>query len=176
MASPFSRISTFHFSFCFSSTLHASEVSLCVVAMACYFHSVKSLSGPVPSVSKGAARNDVPALPSTPAPVGIDLTDPELRSRGMLIPGHWQLQQDYEHVSIGELAPGPRRVVLTARVVNLHDQVVHSKMQKSAQGCLKILCKDDSALMLVCCFHFSFFCCCSLTYEEDQSVVRGNSI
>jgi hypothetical protein len=70
---------------------------------------------------------------------------------------HWQPQHDYEDVSIGELASGPRRVSFTARIVNLYDQSVHSKLPKLAKGCLKILVKDGSALILVCPLNTSYF-------------------
>lgn len=78
------------------------------------------------------------------------VTDSERRETGTPRPAHWQFQDDYEHVSIGELAPGSRKVFFLARVVNLYDQPsTHSKVPKSAKGCLKLLVKDDSALISV---------------------------
>ena len=58
-------------------------------------------------------------------------------------------QQDYEDASIGDLVPGPRRVSFTARIVNMYEQTVESKMPQAAKGCFRLLMKDDSALLLV---------------------------
>jgi hypothetical protein len=55
----------------------------------------------------------------------------------------------YEEVGISELAPGPRRVSFTGRIVNMYDQSIESKMPKAAKGCLKLVVKDDHAMMLV---------------------------
>jgi hypothetical protein len=55
----------------------------------------------------------------------------------------------YEEVSIKDLVPGPKRVSFTGRVVNIYDQNVESKMPKAAKGCLKLLVKDASAMILV---------------------------
>jgi hypothetical protein len=92
------------------------------------------------------------AATATSTATADSLTGSESKSTGNLSPGPdcWQPLHDFEDVSIGELAPGPRRVSFTARVVNLYDQSVSSQTQISAKGCLKILVKDDSALILVC--------------------------
>lgn len=55
----------------------------------------------------------------------------------------------YEEASLRTLAPGPRRVKISARVVNIHDQPVTGKSPKAARGCLKILVKDNNAALLV---------------------------
>ena len=80
----------------------------------------------------------------------------ELRSKGAVMPSHWRPQHDYEDVSIGELASGRRRVSFTARVVNLSHRSVHGKMPRQAKGCLNVLVKDDSALILVCLLSSSY--------------------
>lgn len=85
-----------------------------------------------------------------PASIGDGVTEAELKNIETRTPVDWHPQHDYEDVSISDLAPGPRRVSFTARVVNIYDQNVNSKMLKSAKGCLKVLVKDDSALILVC--------------------------
>ena len=61
----------------------------------------------------------------------------------------WSPQQDYEDASIGELVPGPRTVSFTARIVNMYEQTVESKMPQAAKGCFRLLMKDDSGLLLV---------------------------
>jgi hypothetical protein len=55
----------------------------------------------------------------------------------------------YEEVGISELAPGPRSVSFTGRIVNMYDQNIESKMPSAAKGCLKLLVKDDRTVMLV---------------------------
>lgn len=86
---------------------------------------------------------------------GIDLTDDDFtsseRTASILTQ---QGEQDYEDLSIGDLLPGPRRVSFSGRVVNLYDQNVESKMPKAAKGCLKVLVKDDRAVVLVRCKGF----------------------
>ncbi len=111
---------------------------------------IKSIFGHIPSPSQSPCKRNLAGLPATPASIGDDFTESELRTIDTPTPGHWQLERDYEDVSIGELAPGPRRVSFIARVVNSYHQSVHSKMQQSAKGCFKLLVKDDSALILVC--------------------------
>lgn len=107
----------------------------------------KSFFEPLPLSSEAAS----PARPLTnPAPMEDDSTESEQRCTEPLPSRHWQPQHDYEQVSIGELAPGSRRVSFTARVVNLYDHHACSKLERSAKGCLKVLVKDDSALILVC--------------------------
>ena len=64
-------------------------------------------------------------------------------------PSEWMPKIYYEEVSITEMVPGPRRVVFTAKVVNLYDQSVTSKMPKAAKGCLKVLARDESTVILV---------------------------
>lgn len=115
-------------------------------------HTIKSFFEPTPSCSQSPRKGDARILPTIPPSIADDFTESELRRLETLSPGpdHWMPQQNYEDVSIGELAPGPRRVSFTARVVNLHDQSVNSEMQTSGKGCLKILVKDDGALILVC--------------------------
>lgn len=106
---------------------------------------IKSFFEPVPSPSQSAQKGHLPTLQTTTAPIEGGLVE-----AARLSPGHWRPQHDYEEVSIGELAPGPRRISFTARVVNLYDdQNVHSKKPDSAKGCLKVLMKDDSALIQV---------------------------
>ena len=55
----------------------------------------------------------------------------------------------YKEVSISELVPGPRRVSFIGRVFNMYDQGVRSKMPRAAQGCLKLLIKDEHTMVLV---------------------------
>ncbi|ERF76910.1 hypothetical protein EPUS_02621 [Endocarpon pusillum Z07020] len=110
---------------------------------------IRSFFEPIPSPSQSAHKGHLPTLQTTTAANEGGLIEPKARKNtARLSPGHWQPRHDYEEVSIGELAPGPRRVSFIARVVNLYDdQNVHSKKSDSAKGCLKVLMKDDSALI-----------------------------
>ena len=63
-------------------------------------------------------------------------------------PGVWAPHNEYDDVSIGVLAPGPRRLSLTARVVNVYDQSMNCKTPRAAKGCLKVLIKDGSGSLL----------------------------
>ena len=58
-------------------------------------------------------------------------------------------RQSYDSIPLGSLAPGPRRLKIQARVVNIYDQPITSKHHKAAKGCLKIVVKDDTAGLLV---------------------------
>ena len=61
----------------------------------------------------------------------------------------WTPQQDYDGVCLTELSPGPRRVCFTARIVNIYNQQVQSKMPQAARGFLRLLLKDGSGVILV---------------------------
>lgn len=89
------------------------------------------------------------ALTANPKPVGDGFTPSELSTALTLSQGHWQPQQPYDDASIGQLSPGSRRISFTARVVNLYDRIVQSKVPKAAKGCLKVLLRDDEAALLV---------------------------
>lgn len=126
------------------------QISSSSAVMAKSPQSIKSFFEPTPLPSQSSRRSDVPIVTTTPASIGDSSTESQVRNAAKLNPRGWQPRHDYEEVSIGQLAPGPRRVSFTTGVVNLYDQSVNSKMQKSARGCLKVLVKDDSALILVC--------------------------
>jgi hypothetical protein len=111
---------------------------------------IKSFFEPTSSPSQSPRKNDLPIVRTTPAAIGDGPTQSKVRNAAKLDPDGRDPQHDYEAVSIGQLAPGPRRVSFTTRVVNLYDQSVNSKMQNSAKGCLKVLVKDDSAFILAC--------------------------
>ena len=113
--------------------------------------------GDVPPVSESSCQRDSSAhLRTDLAQICHSFTDLEQRHTRAPSPAHWQPEDDYEHVSIGELAPGSRKVFFLARVVNLYDRPTHSKVRESAKGCLKLLVKDDNALILVCSTHHPF--------------------
>lgn len=129
--------------------------------------SLQSFFQPIPPPSQVPPRCDAPAPLMNTLSIGEASTEPKLTGNEVVDSnGHWQPPHDYEDVSIGELASGPRRVSFTARVVNLHDQTVQSIMSKPARGCLKVVVKDNSALMMVRLTKFSSLCWSSLTLVE----------
>lgn len=123
-------------------------------------------------------EDDLANLHATTASIENGFVESLTRITGKLSLSPWRPQHDYEKVSIGNLAPGPRRVSFTARVVNLyHEHKVHSRMPDSAKGCLKILVKDDSALVLVRPVMSFLYKSLLLTNRtKDQPVVRENVI
>ena len=102
-------------------------------------------------------------------PVDAKCTRSAVKNNGTVNLIHWEPRHDYEEVNIGELASGSRRVSFTARIVNLYDQSVRSKIPKTAKGCLKVLVKDDTALLLVCQL-ISFCYRCSLLTVLRRSI------
>ncbi|KAL1960557.1 hypothetical protein VTO42DRAFT_7136 [Malbranchea cinnamomea] len=83
----------------------------------------------------------------------------------------WQPRHEYNSVYLGYLSPGPQRVTFTARVVNIYDMkngysepnagpgsrtgkgrsasAGRPSSSTTARGCLKILAKDDSGVILI---------------------------
>jgi len=64
----------------------------------------------------------------------------------------WKPPCEYEKVTINRLAPGPRRVTFTCKVVNIFKHSVQSKSPHAANGCIKLLVKDDSGKIQESCF------------------------
>lgn len=142
-------------------------------------HIHKSFFGDVPSASEPSRQRNSSAHLRNSLKMCHSFTDSEERETGTPSPAHWQRQDDYEHVSIGELAPGSRKVFFLARVVNLYDQpTTHSKVQESAKGCLKLLVKDDSALISVCSMSpLSFIVSTVAEHRKtDQPMVYGRGV
>ena len=84
--------------------------------------SLKYFFQPIPPTSKVPQKSDAPIPFMKTLSIDEASTESELRGDGAVGSGdYWQPQHDYEDVSIGELASGPRRVSFTARVVNLYD-------------------------------------------------------
>lgn len=106
---------------------------------------------PVSSPTKTKTQNVTSdrVLGTVNEPIGDGFTFSERSKELILSQDDWQPQQPYDHVTIGQLSPGPRRVNFTARVINLYDRPVQSKLPKAAKGCLKVLVRDDEATLLV---------------------------
>lgn len=110
-------------------------------------HTLSPLPSPTKSNSSEIAEPKAPAAVNGFA--GDGFTSSERSKKHVLSQGDWQPQHPYDHASVGQLSPGPRRVCFTARVINLYDRVIQSKLPKAAKGCLKVLVRDDNAALLV---------------------------
>ena len=62
----------------------------------------------------------------------------------------WHPSVEYEDVDIGSLMLGPKCLSIVGRVVNFFDQRMPSKMPKAAKGCLKMVIKDNTGVLVVC--------------------------
>ena len=74
------------------------------------------------------------------------------RDLGQNYPTHsdqWLPTQAYDYMAIADLVPGPCKVKFTASVVNIYDHGVAKMMPESAKGCLKVLVKDGTEVMMV---------------------------
>lgn len=65
-------------------------------------------------------------------------------------PNIWKPPGNYENVEINRLVPGSVAVCLLGRLVNFYDQPTPGKMPPTAKGCLKVLIKDDTGILMVC--------------------------
>ncbi|KAH0559786.1 hypothetical protein GP486_003702 [Trichoglossum hirsutum] len=61
----------------------------------------------------------------------------------------WKPQQEYTEQNIGDLLPGPGRVTLTGRVVNLFEVQTPSKAPRAAKGFIKLILRDDTGALVV---------------------------
>ena len=61
----------------------------------------------------------------------------------------WKSRNEYEQSDISSLVPGPARKALQGRVVNFYQQLTLSKKPQAAKGCLKVLIKDDTGILMV---------------------------
>ncbi|MCJ1381859.1 hypothetical protein MMC17_004971 [Xylographa soralifera] len=61
----------------------------------------------------------------------------------------WSPRNEYEDSDISSLVPGPGCKVLQGRVVNFYQQQTLSKKPQAAKGCLKVVIKDDTGMLMV---------------------------
>ena len=61
----------------------------------------------------------------------------------------WQPRTTYNETDIGDLVAGPGCVALMGRIVNFHNVTAPSKTPKGAQGCFKLIVKDDTGALVV---------------------------
>ena len=84
------------------------------------------------------------------APSGESFTSAEVTVTHRPKSELWQPRGHYENVQIGQLVPGSEPLRLLGRVINVYDQPTLSKLPHTAKGCVKVLIRDDTGIMVVC--------------------------
>ncbi|KAL8718052.1 MAG: hypothetical protein Q9225_004773 [Loekoesia sp. 1 TL-2023] len=92
---------------------------------------------------------DSPQPATVPAAAGGGFTSAEVQ--GTIHPKlHvWQPRGYYEDVQIGHLVPGSEPICVLGRVTNCYDPPTLSRMPHAAKGCLKVLIRDDTGIMMI---------------------------
>lgn len=75
-------------------------------------------------------------------------------SRHPSLPG-WRPICEYKQLDIESLVPGPGCVSFVGRVVNLYQQHCSSQLPNGAEGCWRLVVKDDTGAVLVIFFAYS---------------------
>jgi len=93
------------------------------------------------------------SLPHTPSPRhGDGFTAEEIDAAlHTTLLDNWTPPSDYEQYDIGALCPGPKRVTVSGRIVNLFRQRPGHRTPRNAKGCLKVLIRDDTGILTVRC-------------------------
>lgn len=93
---------------------------------------------------------------SSPTP-GDGFTTSELDTSLVLVPrDDWTPAADYEEYEIDALAPGPARIKIVGRIVNLFESSLKAKLPTGAKGSLHLVIKDNTDAVTVS-FYQSFF-------------------
>jgi hypothetical protein len=96
-------------------------------------------------------------LPRTSSPVpGDGFTSNELDTTLVLAPrDDWTPTKDYDEYEIDSLAPGPQRIKIIGRVVNLFESSPKAKLPTGAKGSLHVVIKDNTDAVTVSSCSFS---------------------
>ena len=114
--------------------------------MAPQIPSIQSFFQPeVPS----ARKTQKPAAPPQLSDTGDGFTSSEIEAALHPTLHKWQPRTTYNETNISDLGAGPGCVTLMGRIVNLHNIATPSKMPKAAQGCFKLIVKDDTGAFAV---------------------------
>ena len=62
---------------------------------------------------------------------------------------NWKPRQAYEVSNIGDLVAGPKAVMVTGRIVNVHQLPHTSKRPRAAKGLVRATLRDDTGALLV---------------------------
>jgi hypothetical protein len=91
------------------------------------------------------------ALSRTYSPTpGDGFTTDELDTSLILPPkDHWTPSVDYDEYEIDALAPGPARIKIVGRIVNLFESSPKAKLPTGAKGSLHLVVKDNTDAVTV---------------------------
>jgi hypothetical protein len=91
------------------------------------------------------------ALSRTYSPtLGDGFTTDELDTSLVLPPkDHWTPSVDYDEYEIDALAPGPARIKIVGRIVNLFESSPKAKLPTGAKGSLHLVVKDNTDAVTV---------------------------
>jgi hypothetical protein len=90
-------------------------------------------------------------LPRTSSPTpGDGFTPNELDTTLVLVPrDDWIPTTDYDEYEIDSLAPGPQRIKIVGRIVNLFESSPKAKLPAGAKGSLHVVIKDNTDAVTV---------------------------
>lgn len=105
-----------------------------------------------------------------PAEAGDGFTQDEIEATLRTTLHKWQPRCEYPKIAISSLEPGSGCFELKGRVVNMQDEKQRSaKMPYAAKGCLKLIVRDDTGVISVCCIKFSLASTLELARELKQN-------
>jgi hypothetical protein len=109
---------------------------------------------PNPSIESYFRPLSTTSPASSSFPDGDGFTDEELvRVPSTVNSDGWTPGKEYDRVEIAFLTGGPRPVLIQGRVVNFYDQLSSAtKKPNAANGCLKMIVKDDTGAISVSSF------------------------
>ena len=133
-----------------------------IIIMAHKFPSIQSFFQSEIHTAMKAPTNLAP-----PAEAGDGFTPEEIEKTTL---HKWQPRCEYPEIAISSLEPGPGCFELKGRVVNMQDEKQRSaKMPHAAKGCLKLIVRDDTGVISVCCINFSLASTLELARELERS-------
>ena len=87
--------------------------------------------------------------PSSPIP-GDGFTPEELATVLRPAQDKWEPKDHYDDCNIDTIVPGPKRIKIMGRIVNLSDGPPGAKLPMSPKGSLLLVIKDDTGALTVC--------------------------
>ncbi len=92
---------------------------------------------------------------NSPAKPGDGFTPAEIEAALRPSLPKWRPTCEYKQLDIESLVPGPGCVSFVGRVVNLYQQHCSSQSPNGAEGCWRLIVKDDTGAVLVTFFAYS---------------------
>ncbi|KAL8937210.1 MAG: hypothetical protein Q9216_004538 [Gyalolechia sp. 2 TL-2023] len=84
-----------------------------------------------------------------PGAAGDDVDGGEVEATVQPALHAWKPNKHYEDVQISKLVPGSAPVCLLGRLINFYEQPIPGRMPYAAKGCLKVVMKDDTGIMMI---------------------------